>query len=84
MNYTLLDRFGAFFDEKVKLGEVSPLSSAEQLLLTLFVQWMDTHAPEYAASPKLLEALEKVISRVYLPEEWEQDVVDAIAEATGE
>ena len=32
----------------------------------------------------LLAALKNVISRVYLPEGWEQDVVDAIAKATEE
>ena len=36
------------------------------------------------AVPDLLVALEKVISRIYLPEEWEQDVADAIAKAKGE
>ena len=32
----------------------------------------------------MVEALEKVISRVYLPEEWEQDVVDVLARVKGE
>jgi len=36
------------------------------------------------AVPDLLAALKNVISRVYLPEGWEQDVVDAIAKATEE
>ena len=38
-------------------------------------------ADEYRA---MVAALEKVISRVYLPEEWEQDVVDVLARVKGE
>ena len=65
MNYTLLDQFAEWFDEKVGAGEVSPLSDSEQVLLTLFVQWLEQHAPQYAAAPDLLAALESV--------EWERD-----------
>ena len=34
-----------------------PLSREEVLVLTLFVQWLEHTAPEYAAAPAMYEAL---------------------------
>ena len=37
---------------------VKPLSRNEVLVLTLFIQWIEANAPEYAAAPELLAALD--------------------------
>lgn len=45
---------------------------------------VDTAGYLIAAAPDLLAACEKVMSEVYFPENWEDDVKAAIAKARGE
>jgi len=74
------ERLGQLIDEQH--GVTVMLS---QKARNKYIQRRDALRNEIAADWRaMVEALEKVISRVYLPEEWEQDVVDVLARVKGE
>ena len=57
-----LDEFEAYIGKTEPNRTTSmPLSREEVLVLTLFVQWLEHTAPEYAAVPAMYDALENLL-----------------------
>lgn len=73
---------GKWFVSETREGVVYSEMNGDIASLTVRVE-MEENAHLISAAPELLEACKAVIAKTLKPEEWGQQVADAIAKAEG-